>query len=718
LRSFTDVIAFRISPFYVGEPGDVERMFGLLVSGNYFRALGVRPALGRFIVPEEVTRPGGAAVAVISHTLWQSRFGGSADVLGQTLRVNGTRLSVIGVAPPEFQGTVLGLVFEVWTPATMAPVLMTGSRELDDRTIRGYSVLGRLNPSVTRAQAQAETDTLMRQLAQRHPGSNAAVRADVLTFSQSARGPQRLMTTALTILQGMMLLLLLAVCANTANLVLARASSRQREIGVRLALGATPRRIASLILTESIIIALLGSALGAAVAVWGTQGLIVLPLSGLPIKFQTSVDARALAFALTLGVACGAIFGAPSAFQLARVDPQLAFRAGARGAGRTTLRNILMGVQAGLAMIVLILAGLFLRSLTTTRDLDPGFRREGVLLAAYDLSGRNAGPGFERTFAPRLLERLRSIPGIEAAAIAAAVPLDIHGLAPRPFTVDGHARADGVPDRAITNTVTPGYFDVMKIPFVAGRDFAELTDVSAAPQAIVNEAFVRQYLGGGEPVGRRLDARGRRHVIAGVVRNSLYNAFGEPPTPIIYFSYRDAPLAQGEVHVRARDEAGTAAADDIRAAVQAIDPELPVFNVRSLSDHVETNLVFRRIPARMFAVLGPLLLVIAAIGIYAVVAYTVSLRTTEIGVRLALGATGARVIAQFVGQSLGVIGAGAVVGWAIALLVYVDVAGGGTFDLLVFAGVPLLLLSVATFACWLPARRALSLSPWRALRQE
>jgi predicted permease len=541
---------------------------------------------------------------------------------------------------------------------------------------------------------------------------------EVLPFWLSPRGPQRLLTTALAILQAIMLLLLLAVCGNTANLVLARASARQREMGVRLALGAGPWRIASLLLTENVVLALLGAGLGAAIAVWGTQALRILPLSGLPLRFQTSVDGLGLAFAMVLGVGCGLVFGAAPAAQLARVEPQLAFRSGARTAGRSGIRSALMGIQVALALVVLIVAGLFLRSFMETRSTDPGFRREGVLLAAYDLAGRNAGAAFTRDFADRLLASLRALPAVEAAAIASSVPLDIHGLPSRTFTVEGRARTDGTLDRALANTVTPGYFRVMDIPLRAGADFANLEDPTAAPQAIVNEEFVRRYLDGVEPLGRRLQARDRSYVIAGVARNSLYNAFGEPPAPIIYFSYRDNPTLSGEIHLRTRVGAETALAPEVRRIVRELDPELPVFNVRTLTAHVDTNLVFRRVPARMFAVLGPLLVVLAAIGIYAVVAYTVSLRTTEIAVRLALGATAPRLIAQFVGENLGVIGLGAVLGWLVAFVVALDVAAGRSIDVPVFAGVPALLLLVATVACWLPARRAIRLDPVAALRRE
>jgi predicted permease len=710
LRSFRELLAFRIAPLYLGEAGQVERAYGLLISDNYFAALGLQPEIGRLTSRSE-------PAAVISYGLWQTRFGGAPGVLGETLRINGRRFAIAGVTPREFQGTTVGLNFDVWLPAALAPEVLSGSRELEDRGIRGCSVMGKLQPSVTPAQAQADVNVVMQQLAQAYPQTNATLQGEVLSFHGSARGPLRLLMSALGILQGIMMLLLLAVCGNTANLVLARASARQREIGVRLALGAGPWRIAGLLLTENVLLGLGGAGLGAVIAVWGTPALVTLPLSGLPIRFQTSVDAGGLAFAMVLGVACGLASGAAAAVQLARIDPQLALRAGSRTAGRSGLRHALMSIQAGLALVVLIMAGLSYRSLLETRDTDPGFRRDGVLLAAYDLTGRNASEAFRANFAARLLDKLRALPGVEAAAIASSVPLDIHGLPSRAFTVEGRARTDTDDDEALVNTVTPGYFQVMGIAIGAGTDFAGLTDVGASPQAIVNEAFVRRYLQNAEPLGRRIGARGRTFVIAGVVRNSVYNAFGEPPAPIIYFSYRDTLRVSGEIHVRTREGSETVVAPEVRRVVRELDAELPVFNVRTLTDHIETNLVFRRVPARLFAVLGPLLLVLAAIGIYAVVSYTVSLRTTEIGVRLALGATVRRVIAQFVGESMVVVGLGALAGWALALAAAIVIAPD-QIDVPVFAGVPAILLLVAAVACWIPVRRATRISPMAALRQE
>jgi predicted permease len=718
-RTFDDLLAFRMVPLNVGETSRTERTYGQLVSGNYFTALGLRPGLGRLLRPDDAARAGGEPVVVVSHGFWRTRLGGATNAIGQSLRTNGRDLTIVGVAPPRFQGTVVGLSFDLWVPATLAPVLLGGSRELDDRSQRGYSVMGKLRPFARPEQAQAEVDGLMRELAQLYPQSNAKMQAEVRPFGRATRGPQAFLLRALAILQALMLLLLLAVCGNTATLVLARASARHREIGVRRALGAGRLRIVSLLLTENLVLAVMAAGLGALLAVWGSNALRAVPLpGGLPIRFQTTVDATGLLFAILLGVACGLVFGLAPALQLARLDPQHVLRSGASSEGRSRLRSTLVAAEVALALVVLVVAGLFWRRLGEARETDPGFRRDGVLLAAYDLSGRANDGAANRVFATRLIERLRLLPGVEAASIASSVPLDIHGMPMRSFSVEGRARSDAGDDQALFNVVTPGYFRTMGIAFVDGVDFADLGDATAAPQVIVNDAFVARYLGTAQPLGRRLRMGDREYVIVGVVRSSLYESFGERPTPIIHVSFRDRAMSFGQIHVRTRTGGEMMLAGDVRRVVREIDPSLPVYDVRTLAEHVDKNLVFQRVPARMFVVLGPLLLVVVAIGIYAVVAYTVARRTTEIGVRLALGATGRRVVTQMIRDVLRVVGAGAAVGWLVAFIVELHVARGRPIDLPVLLGVPALLLLVATLACWLPARRAAMVDPVVALRRE
>jgi predicted permease len=574
-----------------------------------------------------------------------------------------------------------------------------------------------LLPHRTRQQAQFDLDRAMRELASEFPETNGKIQGVVLPFWQAPRGPQRMLAGAVATLQGVVLLLLLAVCGNTANLLLARASVRRREVGVRMALGASRWQVIRALANENLMLAGFGTLAGVALAWWATDALRAVPVIGMvPIRFQTDLDGTSLAFAGLLGIGSSALFGFAPALQLARLDPAAVFRSGVQAAGRSRLRHVLMGAEVGLAMLVLIAAGLFLRSFRESRDTDPGFRREGVLLAAYDFTGRNLGEAGAREFARRLLERIRALPDVESAAVATSVPLDIHGLPLRSFSVEGRARSEAAPDVAITNTVTPGYFATMDIPILEGRDFVDLGDPAVPAQAIVNEEFAKRYIGSGARIGRRIESRGRKYVVTAVVRNSTADAFGESIKPTFYLSYRDRPAASGEIHVRTRPGAESLLAPSIERVVRELDPALPVYDVRTLADHVEKNLFLLRIPARMFAVLGPLLLVLAAVGIYAVVAYAVSQRTGEIALRLALGATASRLVSQIAAESFRIVTIGAAAGWMIAFLVKMHLVRGPLY-LSVFGGVPALVLTVAGLACWFPARRATAVEPNAALRE-
>lgn len=728
IATFKSLTAFRMAPLYVGEPGRTERAYGQFVSGNFFEVLNLRPAAGRLLQPADTSTRGGAPAVVISYDYWRSHFAQSESAVGATLRVNDAELTIVGVAPREFQGSVLGLSFDMWTPATLAPVLMPGSTELDDRAQRGYAVMGRLGDGVSKADAQQDVSAAMRDLSVAFPRSNRNITAEVMTFFDAPRGPQRFFASALWFLQVVMLLLLLTVCGNTANLVLARAMSRQKEAGVRLALGGRPLVLVRLILTENLLLAAAGAVVGVVLAIWGTEALRAVPMTGaFPIKFQTHVDAGTLAFAGTLALLCGVLFGTPPAAQLARLEPLVALGVSPQQSARSPLRGVLMGAQLALAVIVLAAAALFYRSFSETKFIDPGFHTDGVLIAAYDLTGRlEATAGQDdaaridaaRGFASRLVERLRANPAVEAAAIATSVPLDIHGLPRRTFRVEGAARPDGQLDQALQNVVTPGYFATLGIPIVDGTDFVPMDDRSTAIQVIVNEAFVSTYLDGRSPIGRAIESRDRRYTIAGVVRTTTSDAFGEPPTPVIYFSMRDRPSWTGEVHLRSRPGMENALAEAVRSTVRSMDPELPLYNVRTMTEHIDRNLVLRKIPARMFVVLGPLLLMLAAVGVYAVVAYAVSQRTAEIGLRLALGATVSRVTFETAIDSFKVALNGVLVGALVMVLVDLHLIRGGAKDLPVLAGVPFMLLVVSAVACWWPARRAASLNPFAALRKD
>jgi predicted permease len=466
---------------------------------------------------------------------------------------------------------------------------------------------------------------------------------------------------------------------------------------------------------------------GVVIAYWGTTALRAVRISmAFPIRFQTSVDLTVLMFSALLGIVCAVIFGVAPALQLGRGDPQTKLRSSTSVLPHVRLRRAFMASEAALALMVLVAAGLFFEGFRDTQTIDPGFQVEGILLSAYDLTGGSAGhfqmnrtvdPAFSRSFADRLLERLRAIPGVESAAVGQFVPLDIHGFPMTLFRIDGRP-AEANPERALVNFVTPDYFRTMGISLLAGSGFVPLNDTSAPPQTVVNQEFARRYFPGSDAVGQRIHGNDRNYVIAGVAKNSFYDSFGEAPIPLMYFSYRDRPRASGEIHIRTRAGAETLLAGEVRRAVSEIDPGLPIFNVRTVSEHLETNFFLRRIPARLFIVLGPLLLLFAAVGIYSVVAYNVAHRITEIGIRVALGATVRDVVVQIVGETMKVIVGGALAGVLIAFIIYIHVVPGGRIDPWVFLGIPSILLMVATGACWLPARRSAGVDPVVALRQQ
>jgi predicted permease len=713
LASFESLAAFRMTPLDVGLADGSDRAYGLLVSGNYFSALGLRAAAGRLFRPEDALRPGAEPVVVVSRRFWQTRLAGVPAVVGSTLRVNDRPLTIVGVAPDGFNGTIVGLAFDLWIPATAATIVFDRSAELDARGDREYTAFGQLRPGVTDAQATAELDVAMARLAHDYPASNRNITGEILPFWQSPNGPQRFMAGSLGVLQSVMLLVLAAVCGTTATLMLARTASRRREIGVRLALGAPRWRIVSLLLAEGCVLAAIGTAAGVALAVWGTGALRAVPMpTAFPIRFDTAIDRTSLVFAATLGVVATLIFGLVPALHFARVDPQASIKeaepTGRLSRRRGRLMQSFVATQVGLAVIVLAVAGVFVERFVRARTTDPGFAQDRVVLAAFDLRERNRAVGTAASlrFASTLLERLRSAPSVASAAIASSVPLDIHGLPSRAFRLEGHARPDGDEDLALTNIVTRGYFATMGIALREGTDFAALTDATAPPQAIVNETFARTFGRDMTMLGRRIDSAGQTYTIVGVVADSTYQAFDEAPTPFIYISFRDRPVPAGEIHVRMASATVGPVSADLREAASATDSSITLYNVRTLATHVDQNLIFQRIPARLFGVAGPLLVGLAAIGIAAVVAYGVEERRRDIGVRLALGATVSRVTRDLVIETMAVVTLGAGAGWLVAWVIERDVMHAPGLDPIRFGAVPALLLIVAAAAAWVPARRA------------
>ncbi|HVZ21384.1 MAG TPA: ABC transporter permease [Vicinamibacterales bacterium] len=710
--------AFRMVPLTVGAAPDVSRAAGLLVSGGYFRALGLKAAAGRLLDEDDAAVPGEQPVVVISYDYWHSHFGGSTTVVGRPLRVNDVVFTIVGVTPRRFQGTTLGLAFDLWIPATMAPVVITGSREIDDRGQRGYVVFGRLRTTTSQVVAQQDLDRAMHDLAVAYPRTNRTIGAELTPFTNPPRGPLRMVNSALVFLQGLMLLVLVAVCSNVASLVVAKVTARQREFGIRLALGASRTRAARLVLAEAGLLALGGTVGGVLLALWGVATLQVGQLAiAIPVRFQTDVDAWGLTAAAIAGaLATLLIAGAPIWFLL-RLQPQHLVRQGGREARRGTGRQTLMGLQVALASLVLATAALFVGRFHETRDIDPGFKADGVLLAAYDLTGRGMDANRNRTFAIRALDAVRAMPGVTAAALATSVPLDIHGLPSRSFTIDGRTRADGGTDRSLANVVSDGYLATMGITLLRGRDVSSLDD-GASAEAIVNQAFVDRYLSGEAVLGRRLQSGGVIYTIVGVAATTVSDAFGEPPTPLVLYAFAARPGPSAEIHLKTTPGVELGMSSTLQRVFRELDPTVPLFNIRTLDQHIATNLVLRRIPAQMFLVLGPLLLFLAAVGVFAVVDYNVSRRASEVGIRLALGARPAQIVRMIVADTMGVVLLGVAAAMAIVVMIDLHAVRGGVRDLPALVGTPLAILAVASIASWLPARRAGLVAPSTVMRRD
>ena len=721
LPSFRQIAVQRMRSLQLGDTGQETPVFAELVSGNFFAVLGVEPQLGRFFRADESTQPGSAPVAVISHDFWQRTFGGAPDIIGQTLKLNHRPFTIIGVTPVGFCGGFNSLAFGVFVPATMARELVGASSELTNRYNRPFFMLTQLHPGVTPGQARGELAAAAQHLIATHPETNRGLGYELLPVWRSPRGGGSVVASLVT-LQIFAALILIVVCANTASLLLARASVRQREIGVRLALGAGPSQIVGQLLLESVGLALVGAGAGLVVALWGVDALTQLPLPhGLPIRLAPALDWSSLAFAVGAATACGVTFGLAPALQLARSDV-LAALAGGRGSvgGRHRLREVLIGLEVAVALVVLVLAGLFLKSFHNALVVSPGFDSGRVLLTGLDLGERGYNGRTGGALLDDLLSRLRALPGVAQASAANYVPLDMRGVSTGVISIQGKAFD---PNRKIIYYyVSAEYFSTLGIPLAAGADLAPRARADLPLDAVIGDEMARRYWPDENPVGHRFEVDGSTYVIAGVARTPKLEQITESPRPAAWLSLRTQFVSIPVLQVRATDGDPAALLPAVRETIHQLDPELTLLDPRTLAQHVETNLFIKRIPAQMLLVLGPLALALAAIGLYAVVAHAVGQRTREIGVRVALGAAPASLVALMMWQSLRVVLVGGACGWTVAYAAgwYLrDRFVGVTFgDPLIALGVPALLLTVATLACWLPARRASRVNPIEALRAE
>ncbi len=723
LPSFASLVAQRPRTFYLGDNEKGERIWGELVSGNFFAALGVQPALGRFFRPDEAAAIGGAPVAVISHPFWQRRFGGRADAIGQTIKLNNRTLTVVGVAPAAFAGGWTSLGFDVWVPLTMATELTPATSELSHRDNRAYMLLGALKPVVAQAQAEGELAAAARSLAAEHPDTSDGIRLELLPLWRNPRGGA-IVSGALATLQLFAALVLVVVCVNTANLLLARASVRQREIGIRLACGAGVGRVIRQLLTESLLLALAGAALGAVLSLWGIDALRHVPVpTNMPVRLNAVLDWRGLLFAAGVGITCGIIFGLAPALQLARADVQHALRGG-RGSlgGRSRLRDVLVAAEVAVALVVLVLAGLFTKSFHNAQTINPGFTPDRVLLSTVDLVGRGYSRPAMRSFVRDAQVRLAQLPGVEAVAAANILPLDIRGTPKESVTIDGTPRLPGDTAQIIFFNTTRGYFATMGMPLLAGTDLAPLDDDKRPPDAVINEEMARRFWPGLSPLGHHFRLDGTDFEVVGVVRNAKYESLAERPQPAAWPNARNLWLFTPVFHLRVPSGDPLQLLPAVRDVFHTLDAEVSVYDGRTLAQHIDNSLFLQRTPAQMLGILGPLALALAAIGLYAVLAYSLAQRTQEIGVRLTLGATPASVVGLMLREGMKAVLAGAAFGWLVAFglgwFFRQKLVGVSVGEPLIYAGVPALLLAVAALACWIPARKAAAVDPMTALRAE
>ncbi|HEY7509364.1 MAG TPA: ABC transporter permease [Vicinamibacteria bacterium] len=731
--------------------GQTDLVAGLIVTGTFFDTLGVAPAMGRLLTSADDEVPGAHPVAVISHGLWQRRFGGRPDVVGRELLLNGRRFTVVGVTPRRFAAPEFGGARDLFVPmmmqAVMRPPRAGYSGDMDPDLLRvrnnGWLFLaGRLAPGASVEQARAALAPAGAAISQARSGPPRRLTA--LTFEAASAGPRAQMVSVAALLMSVVGAVLLLACANVANLSLSRAAARSREIAVRLAIGASGGRIVRQLLTESVLVAAAGGAVGLALAWWTLAALRASPppAGTLPLPMDLAIDVRVLAFTLGLAVLAGVLFGMAPAFGAARTALVEALKAGQVGAAprwrRLDLRGALVVGQVAVSLVLLVAAGLFLRSLQRTQAVQPGFDAERLLAAPLQINLLRYTRDQGREFYRRVVEDVRALPGVEGAGVARVAVLAgggrVHSVhvegrqgSDNQFRSEGGGYTPAGLDSVSVNVVDEGYFDTLGIARGAGRVFGPADHAQAPGVAVVTQAFERLHFPEGsehDVVGRRISLSGPRGPwleVVGVVADSKYRTLTEPPTPIAY-----VPLAQNHetgmtLYVRTTgDPAGLVA--PVRAAVQALEPNLPLPDVLPMMDAIGASLYVARMGALLLGAFGGLALLLSAIGVYGVMAFAVSRRTREIGVRIALGAEKRTVLRLVVGDGMRLVAAGTLIGLFGAAVAAQSLQGFlygvSSGDALTFAAVPVLLAAVALVACLVPARRAARVDPLVALRSE
>jgi predicted permease len=709
-------------------------IWGQAVSGSYFDVVRIKPIMGRTFLPEEDNAVGAHPVVVISHSLWQRRFGSDPNIVGQTLRLSNRGYQVIGVAPESFTGSKFALSMDFWVPMAMVEELRRSKGLLSDRGSHWMNVLARLKPGVTIEQASAEMQSIAARLNQAYPNDRSSdTGAQVLTEMDGRWGEATtVMKSAGAIAMAIVGLILLIACANVANLMLARAAARRKEIGIRLALGASRVRLIRQLLTESLLLSLLGGGFGLLLAYWVTdlmQGFVPV-LQYTIVDDFFSLDSRALVFTLVISLATGLIFGLAPAWHSSNpeVVPILKgdLAAGQRGKGRRfSLRAALVVVQVALSLAVLVCGGLFIKSFRKAQTMDPGFGTKDALIATLDPELVGYDTERSRNFFRQIIERAQSLPGVEAAATARLLPLGDSSNSNGPILKEGETLPRGSAGRTImTNVVSYGYFRAMQIPVVDGRDFDDRDHANGQRVVVINQQMAEMLWPGESAVGKRIligtESRDLIEVV-GVVKTGKYRNLAEDPKPYFYYPMTQRRPANMSLVVRTSvDPRGLAAS--IRKEVQNIDRSVPVVSVKTMTEHLTYALWAPNMAASFSLAFGVLAILLSAVGLYSVMAYVVSQRTREVGIRMALGANRADVLRMITAQGMRL----AVIGVVIGLLLSLGLAralsslliGVSGYDVTTFVIVSAVLVLVAFIACYLPARRATKIDPLVALRYE
>jgi len=702
------------------ESGGVERTWIAMASGNFFDVLGVRPALGRLLTRRDEDER--ASVVVLGYAYWQRRFAGDSAIIGRHLELNGHPLQVIGVAAPRFGGTTIGLQLDAYAPVTLVPML-AGLSGLDVRGDEFLDVVGRIRGGWTLAQARQELDAVAKRVAAATGDEDA--RNGVFVTPLAEQGTASHLKPLLIALLGVTGLVLLIACANVANLLLARAIARRREIGIRLALGAGRWRLVRQLHTESLALGLMAGGVGVLVAYWSRDTLTsLLPPAPFPIGLDFVVDGRVLLFTLGVTLAAATAFGLFPALQATKavLVPNFKDEVGGGPAHRPRLQAALVAGQVTLSLVALVCAGLFLRSLQASREADVGFTGpDHVLIVSTDLH-LAAVPDSQRVATTqRLLDRIRALPGVEAASIAMNSPLGFGGVVSESVEPEGYAPQRDENMSIEYQVVGADYFRAMGIPLLRGRAIERGDAARALPVAVVNERFAQRFWPGQDPIGKRFRRRGEWLTAVGVARQGKYHSLTESARAIIYIPYAQEPRNDFDVLIRASGDP-RALTGEAHEAFKAVDVDLPFLDVRTLAEHMQAAMFVQAIGATMLGALGAMALLLSGIGIFGVLSYHVSLRTREIGVRVALGAGRREVVGLVVGRAARLAGVGLAVGLALSLgagqLLRSQLIGVGPRDPLTFLGIALLLGLVGFGAAWLPARRAARVDPMVALRYE